>query len=386
MKSLVRIVSVAAAVVAVSLLAQAAEKSPQVTFKRTRLDAKFRSEGVAVGDFNHDGKLDIAAGSVYYAAPDWKMVPILAQPKEFQPQGYSDTFCNYAEDINGDGWIDLIVIDTPSKSTTWYENPKNAPGPWKAHLITPVTNAENPIYTDLDGDGKCELICGVNPGQRMVFVKRGPNPAEPWKITPISTENAPGAQMYGHGLGVGDVNGDGRNDVLVKEGWWESPADRTQVPWQFHPANFGQDCANMIVFDFDGDGDNDVLTTSAHRYGIWWHEQTPQGWITHEIDKSFSQTHAVCLADINGDGLMDFVTGKRWKAHWQGDPGGDEPGVMCWFEMQRKDGRPTWIKHQFDDDSGVGLEFDVVDVNGDGLLDVVTSNKKGTHYFQQVRQ
>ncbi len=142
----------------------------------------------------------------------------------------------------------------------------------------------------------------------------------------------------------------------------------------------------MYAYDFDGDGDNDVLSTSAHKYGIWWHEQLSEGWKTHEIDMSFSQTHSVCLADINGDGLQDFVTGKRWWSHANREPGADMPAVVCWFELARKEGKPVWTKHQIDHDSGVGTQFEVADLNGDGLLDIVTSNKKGTQFFQQERE
>lgn len=144
----------------------------------------------------------------------------------------------------------------------------------------------------------------------------------------------------------------------------------------------------MYVYDFDGDGDSDVLSSAAHRVGIWWHEQLPEGkWQTHLIHDSFTQSHALCLADINSDGLPDFVTGKRWWAHGpKGDLNPDHPAVLYWFELKREGGRPTWIPHQFDHDSGVGTQFEVADVSGDGLADVVTSNKKGVFYFEQVRQ
>ncbi len=392
------LLAVAALVCSVSLAddLQAAEKAGKISFKRTQLDSKFRSEGVSVGDFNHDGRMDISAGSVYYAAPDWKMHPVLEEAKEYDPHGYSNSFCNFADDVNGDGWTDLLVVDFPGAQTWWFENPQTAGGPWKRHVATPVTNNESPTYLDVDGDGRRELVMGYaldpanpdGPDRWMGIARRGSDPAALWKIQQISAKGAPATQKFMHGLGVGDVNHDGRNDVLVKEGWWEAPpADKASGEWQFHAVNFGDNCAQMYVYDFDGDGDNDVLSSAAHEIGIWWHEQSPEGWKTHLIDRSFSQTHSLCLADINGDGLPDFVTGKRYWAHGpQGDVNPGDPAVMFWFELSRKDGKPVWTPHQFDNDSGVGTQFEVADVNGDGLLDVVTSNKKGTNYFQQVRE
>lgn len=367
----------------------------KISFKRTQLDSKFRSEGTAVGDFNHDGKLDISAGSVYYAAPDWKLQVVAEKAEEYDPHGYSHSFCNFADDLNGDGWTDLIVVDFPGQQTWWFENPQSAAGPWQRHVLTPVTNNESPTYLDVDGDQRRELFCAFSPEpknpdgpqRRMGIVFRSQDVTQPWTITPISTEASPCTTKYTHGLGIGDINGDGRKDVLVKDGWWEAPAETSAAEWVFHPTKLSNDCAQMHVYDFDGDGDNDVLSSSAHGVGIWWHEQTPEGFKTHEIDKSFSQTHALEMADINGDGLPDFVTGKRWWAHGPtGDVDPGAPAVMYWFEFSRRDGKPTWTPHQFDHDSGIGTQFEVADVNGDGLLDVVTSNKKGVNYFQQVRE
>ena len=386
----------AMAILLASGLARAEEKaSAKIRFKRTQLDAKFRSEGAAVGDFNHDGKMDISAGSVYYAAPDWQLHVVAEEAKEYDPHGYSNSFCNFADDLNGDGWTDLLVVDFPGQQTWWFENPQSAEGSWKRHVLTPVTNNESPTYLDIDGDGQRELVAAFNPDaknpdgpdRRMGVIRRGADAFEPWKILAISEKGAKGTAKYAHGLGVGDVNRDGRNDVVVPEGWWEAPEKPGDAPWKFHDAPFGQPSSNMHVYDFDGDGDNDVLSSAAHQIGIWWHEQTADGWKTHEIDRSFSQTHSLCLADINGDGLPDFVTGKRWWAHGpNGDVNPGDPAVMFWFELTRKDGKPVWIPHEFDHDSGVGTQFEVADVNGDGLLDVVTSNKKGVNYFQQVRE
>lgn len=361
------------------------ERRVKIDFHKTQLDPKFRSEGVAAGDFNNDGRIDIAAGSVWFEAPDWKMHSILDEPAEFDPKAYSQSFCNFAEDLNGDGWIDLIVVDFPGAQTWWFENPQSADGPWMRHEITPVTNNESPTYLDIDGDGRRELLFGDGAPRIALARPRSSSAAEPWEIVPVSALKAPGTDRFSHGIGAGDINGDGRDDVLVTAGWWEQPA-RLGQEWVFHPAPFGEPCSQMYAYDFDGDGDADVLSSSAHAFGIWWHEQTPEGWKTHEIDRSFSQTHSLCLVDIDGDGLKDFVTGKRWWAHVAGDPGVDGPAVIAWFQLARKDGKPVWTPHQFDHDSGVGTQFEVVDVNGDGLLDVITSSKKGTHYFQQHRE
>jgi hypothetical protein len=372
-----------------------AAEEPVVHFKKQQLDEKFRSEGAAIGDFNHDGQPDIAAGFVWYEAPEWTMHTVLETAPEYQPKGYSNSFCTFAEDLNGDDWDDIIIVDFPGTPTWWFENPQGKAGPWKRHAIAEVTNNESPQMVDLDADGQRELVFAFSPDKsqpdgdqrQMAFAKRTDKATDLWTLYPISEKGAPGTQKYSHGLGIGDVNGDGRSDIVVPQGWWEAPEDISkQQQWTWHETGIGDKGAQMYVFDIDGDGDSDMISSSPHAFGIWWHEQTaPNEWKTHEIDMSYSQTHAVCLADINGDGLPDFVTGKRWWAHGGNDPGADGPSVMCWYELKRKDGAAFWVRHQFDHDSGVGTQFEIGDVNGDGLLDVVTSNKKGVFYFQQSR-
>ncbi len=371
------------------------ERAPVLRFFKTQLDADFRSEGVAVADLNRDGKMDIVAGYVWYQAPNWKMHSLLAEPPKYDPKRYSNSFCTFAQDLNDDGWTDVIVVDFPGTPTWWFENPGKASArPWKKHTLTPVTNNESPQFADLDGDGRLEFLFGEapdtksadGPERRMAFATPAKDPTEPWVIHHVSQPAAAGTRKYSHGLGAGDVNGDGRTDIIVAKGWYQAPAKLNGGTWKFHAAPFGDKAAHMFVYDFDDDGDNDVLSSSPHAYGIWWHEQTGANqWSTHEIDKSFSQTHAVCFADMNGDGLPDFVTGKRWWAHGGRDPGGNDPAVFCWYELTREKGRPKWTRHQFDHNSGPGTQFQLADVNGDKLLDVVTSNKKGVHLFVQVR-
>ncbi len=365
-----------------------------VQFERIELDAVFRSEGVAVGDFNGDGRPDVAAGFVWYEVPDWQMHSIVEQPPEYDPKGYSNSFINAAFDVNHDGRTDLMVVDFPGTPTWWFENPGQADVPWTKHELTPVSNNESPQFVDLTGDGKSDWVMGVSPdptqpdgdSRYLAYLTPGVHATDVWQIHRISVDAAPGSLKYDHGLGIGDINRDGRNDVVVPAGWWQAPIDPTQGPWEFHAAPFGEPASQMHVFDFDGDGDNDVVSSSAHNFGIWWHEQVaPNQWQTHEIDRSFSQTHGLCLADIDGDGLPDLVTGKRWWAHGGHDPGGDQPAVFYWYRLTRENGRPVWTPHLFDHNSGPGTQFEVADVNQDGRLDVVASNKKGVHLFLQKR-
>jgi HEAT repeat protein len=358
--------------------ATAGTASP-VGFRRVQLDGAFRSEGLAVADFNRDGRLDIATGNILYLGPDWKPQPMLGAAKEYNPEGYSDEFLCFAEDIDRDGWLDLIVVGFPEAKTRWLRNPGRRGGPWQESVAIEKTGNESPDWLDVDGDGRKELVfVSVN---GMALARPGADLARPWPIRVIASAGDP---RPGHGLGVGDVNGDGRADIVCPEGWWESPPDSARVPWRFHAAKLGFETpAQMLVFDVDGDGDADIVSSGAHRYGLWWYEQTAEGWTPHEIDHNVSQLHALCSADINGDGLPDLVTGKRFWAHLHNDEGIDDPSVLCWFETKRENGKPSWVRHDIDFASGVGLHVQVVDLDSDGLLDIATSNKKGVYVFIQ---
>lgn len=360
----------------------------EIRFSKVVIDGTFRSEGVAVGDINRDGKLDIMAGEVWYAAPDWKMHEILPPGEYDGTKGYSKTFANFACDVNRNGWVDSVITTMMGEPSLWYENPRNKPGHWKVHTGTRSACNETPLFADLLGNGQPVAVWGVQPEGYMAWFSIPEDPYKQWDMHIVAGPKAPGSERYSHGLGVGDVNGDGRNDVIVTQGWWQAPEDRTREHWKFHKVDFGPPCADMLVYDVDGDGDSDVIASSAHDYGIWWLEQLPGGdsdrFAIHSITKEYSQVHALRLADINNDGVEDFVTGKRYFAHNGNDPGSHDPAVLLWFEIRRPEkGKAEFIPHLIDDDSGIGTQFEVVDINGDGRFDVVTANKKGVHLFIQ---
>jgi len=375
--------------VLVGLLTTAAAAG-KVQFTKIVVDKVFRSEGVATGDVNHDGKLDILAGDFWYEAPQWKPHELHAVRKYNPARGYSKCFANFSGDVNGDGWVDsIIVVGWSNCPCYWYENPKGKSGHWKEHLVTKSAGNETPLFADLLSTGKPVAVFAA---RKKVSWYAPPGDAKKteWSRHDV---NGPkdGHAVTGHTFGVGDVNGDSRSDILVAKGWFEAPKDRTQGNWKFHAAPFGDRCADLVTHDFDGDGDADVLASSAHAYGIWWIEQVKADggttWKKHEIYKKFSQTHALILADMNCDGRMDFVTGKRYYAHNGKDPGGKEPAVLYWFERTGPaKGAPQFIPHEIDNDSGIGTQFEVVDMNGDKRLDIVTSNKKGVHVFMQTAE
>lgn len=369
---------------------QSASKTSQ-EFKKYTLTSEFLSEGVAIGDINKDGKTDVIAGTFWFEAPHWKQHEII-EGKSFNPaKEYSTSFLNFSMDVNLDGWIDLIVIGFPGTPGTWYENPQNKEGHWSKHTISEAVGIgnESPGFVDVDGDGRKDILCGDSNAKQIVWLSAPTTKgATTWQRMPISEVNAPGTDRFSHGIGLGDVNKDGRKDIIIKAGWWEAPVDRTQPNWTFHAADLGEDCSHMHVLDANQDGLNDVISASAHRYGIWWHEQSKASngdvtWKHNEISKTISQTHSSELIDINQDGNPDLITGKRFFAHndTNTDPGTHEPALLVWFEF--KPGKiPSWKEHEIDNNSGAGLNFIVEDITKDGRIDIVISNKKGVFVFE----
>jgi len=345
------------------------------------------NEGCDIADVDGDGRLDIVAGRNWYRNPEWIPRPLRLIEDN---NGYVRSNGEWAYDVNGDGRPDVLSLDFFSSDLYWYENP--GPDPlqqgqlWPKHLLgdTGCANNEVSYLVDLTGDGRPEWISNQW------------NPENPTIICSLVTAERDGkaestlvkhtiAKRNAHGIGFGDINNDGRPDILFGGGWLECPTgDPLQQPWSYH-ADWDKKHAAcpMLVYDIDGDGTNDVINSAAHGFGIhWWRGLGPDDegrlqFEEHLIDDSFSQAHCFCLADLDGDGSEELITGKRIRAHNGNDPGGTEPPIMRYYVWnaanQAFDGY-TINQGQV----GGGLQIRTADLDADGDIDIVVAGKDGT--------
>ena len=375
---------------------QAAE--PQ--FERVQLSSEFYSEGGTFGDYNGDGKGDVAVGPFIYWGPGFENKSRYYEGPAIDPIGYSENFLMYSDDVDADGKRDILVLGFPGKESWWYQNPghdKAEAGLWKRHTILDSVDNESPMIADIDGDKVMDLICSSK-GCYGFASHAGRKAIDIWSFRIVSPNN--GYQRFTHGIGIGDVDNDGLIDLLEKDGWWknagkDAPADKL---WDFKPHAFSASGGSqMYAIDLDGDGKNEVLTgLVAHGFGLAYYKATNTDATQFErvdimtnkaetspVGMAVSQLHAVALGDMNGDGLTDIITGKRWWAHGNHDDGNSQPATLLWLEAQRSGGRVQFVPHVIDNSSGVGTQITVGDVNDDGLQDIVSGTKRGAHVFLQ---
>jgi hypothetical protein len=378
------------------LLSTTVVAAPLPSFLKLILSDKYYCDGITAGDINRDGKQDIVAGPFWYQGPDFKTKHEFYPAVEFPtPPTPTDSMFSYVHDFNGDTWPDILVLGRVHlHQAFWYENPKSASGHWKKHFVFHRIKGESPPFLDADADGKPELITHRE-DQWGLVQPDWKNSTNAWTFKGISNKGK--WEQFYHGTGLGDVNGDGRLDLLLNEGWYEQPADRN-AEWIRHEFQFGdKGGAQMFAYDVNGDRRNDIITAiNAHGWGLAWFEQIiADGQITFKKhllmgDRSeeskygvaFSQPHALDLADLDGDGLKDIIVGKRLWAHGpKGDIEPDGAPVLYWFQLKRDGNGATFVPHLIDDKSGVGVQVTAADVNADGRPDILTVSKLGAFLF-----
>jgi hypothetical protein len=425
----------------------------KLEYTKVQIHDRFLAQSCAIGDYNGDGNPDVSSGRRWYEGPFAPNLPIVEH--EFRgghedlpnqgdsPEidtGVSDDWADYAIDMDLDGDPDIVNVSNPDLNDAknpspapapqrhatayWYENPGFSQvgtyALWDSHVLHQDVRMEQHGIGDIDGDGWPELLgaCkGCDPQQRLGYYHANlENLRGPWKFHAVTRQvefpfNGTG---FLHGIGMGDVNGDGQPDLLNREGIWidalsakpnELPCpapDCGFVPTQLYGGGTGGEIggAQMFAADFDGDGDGDIVSADfAHNYGISWYEQTaPLTFVKHQFvggpqdlakyGVAFSEAHALEVVDMDGDGIPDIVTGKTRFAHpnGYGDPDLLGDPVVYVFRTLRtpdaKTGSPvTFEPHLVDKQLGVGWQIAVGHLNDDGIPDLCLATKLGLAVF-----
>lgn len=356
--------------------------TPSLKFIKRQI-ASESFESAEVFDVNNDKIPDIVSGSFWYEGPDFWHRHYIGAAKQFGE--YWDDFSTIPLDINGDGRLDFITGGWFRKILVWEENPGND-NEWKEHVIAETGNVETTRAWDIDGDGVPEIIPNT-PNDPLVIYRlkkdsagKGTGTFEHFKIS---------NEKQGHGLGYGDINGDGRGDLILNTGWLEAPANRYKDTWVFHKEfSLGTASVPIIVADVNKDGLNDLIVGQAHDYGLDWYEQKNDKktkistWIKHAIDPYNSQFHVMQWIDIDGDGKEELITGKRYRAHNGHDPGENDPIGIYYYKWNGESFTKQVISYgAFGEGKGLGIYFSVSDLTGSGRKDIIAAGKDGLCIF-----
>ena len=374
-------------------------------FRKQQLSDFYYSWGAGAADFNHDGVMDIASGPHIFYGPGYTTRREVYASLTWNPSDTytTDDWMQFVGDFTGDGWADVINCSFSGNPGVFlYVNPKGENRRWAKHLVVPAYNSEIGTVRDIDGDGKLELVYMAEGFVR--FAKPDPaNPTGTWVVRNVSEAGYATA----HGIGVGDINGDSRLDITNAFGWWEQPPAGNKDPWPYHPeafSRFGRNITGgsvMAIYDVNGDNLNDVVSVlNVHGFGLAWFEQKRAAgkisFVQHMImddfstknagGVTFSQLHGTTFGDVDGDGITDFIAGKRYWSHRDDymDPDPYGPAVIYWYKTVRNPKAPggaEFVPELVHNRSGAGSDMYAADLNKDTALDIVTATRYGTFIF-----
>ena len=364
--------SIAVAIVALITFTAPAAASG-VEWRRHVVTEGFRTNTAVAADFTGDGRFDIIANcgpceeDVLFVAPDWKRVVLGKTVNGI----YSAVL-----DMDGDGDLDYVGARYSPGFIYWLERPANPLRvPWKMHVVDDHAaggvNGVHGFYVgDVNRDGKPDLIAnsgepkGAFPSSLAWFEAPG------WKRHIFAAGDAPGLSHY---FGFGDVNGDGRPDIasaakIPPDGnwfaWWQAPAD-PRGTWQKRIIATGQEGAsNIAIVDVNGDRRPDFLASRGHGKGLVWFEAPD--WKAHEIDSSHPYPHSLAVGDIDGDGDIDAAACSAVYGREPAKP------LLAWYE---NDGRGRFTAHTIDGNQAA-YDTRLADMDGDGDLDVLVAGQE----------
>jgi len=271
-------------------------------------------------------------------------------------------------DIDGDGDLDIVAGgDWQSNKVYWWENPcphYDPQTPWKRHIVkdSGANQHHDQIFGDFDGDGKKELIFWNQGANKLFWAKIPSDPkAGPWPYTEIFSGS-------GEGLAQGDIDGDGKVELLAGGKWFKHNGGTDFTPHTIDPA---QTHPRIAVGDLNGDGRLEVVMVPGDTVGrLKWYEckgdpQKPGSWIGHDLlGFDVVHGHSLAVADINGDGKPDIFCGEMRK--WTDKD--DNPNAHMWLFLG--DGRGHFQKAEI----ATGYdnhESRVGDLDGDGRPDIL---------------
>ncbi len=385
-------------------VALADDKPSSIRWKIHSINDQSPYEACGAADFNGDGKIDVFCGDSWYEGPNWTRHKVRNVPASDPNPHYYEDFSDSPLDVNGDGRADIVTCNYFGKLVGWVENPGgDATKPWIEHEIDTPGNMESGELVDINGDGKLEFL--PNPGNAVVWYQlTQQKPDVIWKKYDLGNEGA------GHGIGVGDINADGRLDIITPKGWYEQPKGDATAKWMFHQ-DFQLGAAGIFIHgrDIDGDRQTDIVWGMGHGFGLYWLKQSTSAegkrvWTKHNIDDTFSQVHTLVFANLDGEGEPELITGKRVYAH-EVEPGATDSSVIFYYQFDRelkkwrkhtifhgdpavdapKDAKDRWALKDFPrGTAGTGLQVSAVDIDSDGDLDLVCPGKSGLYLFENL--